>query len=162
MSRVLTISCVCLLKYIFPGGKIGSEARKADFSLEMNPDYPQNYVDAILENMDRFGSKYNGKYILGNLFVCGDCGVSYRRRTERGKVGWRSATRIEKGKEACPNSPTLDKRWIQDTLSKSIYRNGAYDESIIRNEVDKIQIFDAYIQIYCTDRLQEKRLFQND
>lgn len=46
------------------------------------------------------GSKYNGKYLLGNLLVCGDCGASYRRRTERGKVVWRCATRIEKGKEA--------------------------------------------------------------
>ncbi|GAU76742.1 site-specific recombinase [Fusibacter sp. 3D3] len=31
-------------------------------------------------------SKYNGKYLLGNLLVCGDCGASYRRRTERGKL----------------------------------------------------------------------------
>lgn len=31
-------------------------------------------------------SKFNSKYILGNLLVCGDCGASYRRRTERGKV----------------------------------------------------------------------------
>ncbi len=54
------------------------------------------------------GSKYNGKYLLGNLLVCSDCGASYRRRTERGKVVWRCATRIEKGKEACPHSPTLD------------------------------------------------------
>ena len=35
------------------------------------------------------GSKYNGKYILGNLLICGNCGASYRRRTERGKVVWR-------------------------------------------------------------------------
>jgi len=26
------------------------------------------------------GSKYNGKYLLENLLVCGDCGVSYRGR----------------------------------------------------------------------------------
>ncbi|WP_312699366.1 recombinase family protein [Sedimentibacter sp.] len=44
-------------------------------------------------------SKYSGKYFLGNLLVCGDCGASYRRRTERGKVVWRCATRIEKGKD---------------------------------------------------------------
>lgn len=30
--------------------------------------------------------EYSGKYILGNLLVCGDCGESYRQRTERGKV----------------------------------------------------------------------------
>ena len=55
------------------------------------------------------GSKYNGKYILGNLLVCGDCGASYRRRTERGKVVWRCAARIEKGKDACATSRKVDK-----------------------------------------------------
>jgi site-specific DNA recombinase len=93
------------------------------------------------------GSKYNGKYLLGNLFVCVDCGASFQRRTERGKVVWRCATRIEDGKEACLHSPTLDEGWVQDVLSKSICRGGAYDESIIRNEVDKIQIFNTYILI---------------
>ena len=107
------------------------------------------------------GSKYNGKYILGNLLVCGDCGASYRRRTERGKVVWRCATRIEKGKEACPRSPTLDEGWVQDTLGEAVCQNGVYDEGVIRNEVDKIQVFDAFILIYCTDGSQEKRSFQN-
>jgi site-specific DNA recombinase len=108
------------------------------------------------------GSKYNGKYLLGNLLVCGDCGASYRRRTERGKVLWRCATRIEKGKNACPHSPTLDEGWVHDTLSMAICQNGAYDEGIIRNEVDKVQIFDTYILIFRTDGSQEKRPFQND
>ena len=44
-------------------------------------------------------SKINCKYILGNLLVCGDCGASYGRRTERGKVLWKCDTRIEKGKD---------------------------------------------------------------
>jgi hypothetical protein len=48
---------VCMpYKYILPKGKIDAaeeEARKADLSLEMNSDYPQNYVNAILENMNR-------------------------------------------------------------------------------------------------------------
>jgi len=66
------------------------------------------------------GSKYNGKYLLGNLLMCGDCGASYRRRTERGKVVWRCAARVEKGKDACPYSPTLDEEWVQDTLGVAI------------------------------------------
>lgn len=89
-------------------------------------------------------SKYNGKYLLGNLLVCGNCGASYRRRTERGKVVWRCATRIEKGKDACANSPTLDEEWIKKVLSKTVCYNGAYDESVIRNKVDRIQIFNSY------------------
>jgi len=110
--------------------------------------------DGVVESS---GSKYNGKYLLGNLLVCGDCGASYRRRTERGKVVWRCAARIEKGKEACPHSPTMDEGWIQDTLSKVVCQSGVYDESIIRREVDKIQVFDAFILISRTDGSQEKR-----
>ncbi len=106
--------------------------------------------------------KYNGKYFLGNLLVCSDCGASYRRRTERGKVIWRCATRIEKGKDACPHSTTLDEGWIQDTIGETVCQNRAYDESIIRNEVDKIQVFDAYILIFHTNGSQEKRTLRND
>ncbi len=95
--------------------------------------------------VEAYGSKYNGKYILGNLLVCGDYGASYRRRTERGKVVWRCATRIEKGKEACPHFPTLDEGWLQDTLSAAVCQNGVYDESAIRNEVDKIQVWPVFI-----------------
>ncbi|WP_353681834.1 recombinase family protein [Pelotomaculum sp. PtaB.Bin117] len=92
-------------------------------------------------------SKYNGKYLLGNLLVCGNCGASYRRRTERGKVVWRCATRIEKGKEACSHSPTLCEVWVKNILGKMVYENGAYDENIIRDNVDKILIFDKHIEI---------------
>jgi site-specific DNA recombinase len=93
------------------------------------------------------GSKYNGKYLLGNLLMCGDCGASYRRRTERGKVVWRCAARVEKGKDACPYSPTLDEEWIKKVLSETVCENGTYDESVIRDIVDKIQVFNSYIMI---------------
>jgi len=106
-------------------------------------------------------SKYNGKYLLGNLLVCGNCGASYRRRTERSKVVWRCATRVEKGKDACPHSPTLDEDWVQDTLGVAACKNGVYDEDVIRNEVDKVQIFDTFILIFRKDGSQDKRLFRN-
>ena len=51
--------------------------------------------------------KYNGQNVLGNLLVCEECGVSFRRRTERDKVVYRCAARIEKGREACMNSHTI-------------------------------------------------------
>lgn len=105
------------------------------------------------------GNKYNGKYVLGNLLVCGDCGASYRRRTERGKVVWRCATRIEKGKEACPNSPTVEERWVYDILGEAVCWNGVYDEGIVRNEVDKIQVFNTFVLIFRKNGLKVKRLF---
>nr|WP_278183727.1 recombinase family protein [Ruminiclostridium cellulolyticum] len=104
-------------------------------------------------------SKYNGKYFLGNLLVCGDCGASYRRRTERGKVVWRCATRIEKGREACTHSPTLNEGWVQNALTKDVCQNGVYDEGIIRNKVDEIKIFDSYSMVCYKNGGQVKILY---
>lgn len=108
------------------------------------------------------GSRYNGKYLLGNLLMCGDCGASYRRRTERGKVVWRCATRIEKGKGACPNSPTLDEEWIKKVLSETICETGTYDENVIRNDVCRIRVFDTFILIFFKNGNQEKKSFLRD
>ncbi|MGF7057905.1 recombinase family protein [Brassicibacter mesophilus] len=96
-------------------------------------------------------SKYNGKYLLGNLLVCGDCGASYRRRTERGKVVWRCATRIEKGKESCSHSPTIDEKWIQNVLGEKICGNIGYNEEIGRNKVERIFVFSKNLEIRCKD-----------
>lgn len=90
--------------------------------------------------------------------MCGDCGMPYRRRTERGKVVWRCATRIEKGREACLNSPTLDESCIKDILGEAVYKNGIYDEGVVRNGVEKIQVFDTFILMFLDDGSQKKGL----
>lgn len=91
-------------------------------------------------------SKFNSKYILGNLLVCGDCGASYRRRTERGKVLWRCATRIEKGKQECDLSPTLNEEWLKEHLTALIC-DGTYDKCVVKSKVDRIGVYDGYILI---------------
>jgi len=109
--------------------------------------------------LETSGNKYNSKYMLGNLLVCGDCGASYRRRTERGKVVWRCATRIEKGREACLNSPTLDGSCIKYILGEAVCKNGIYDEGVVRNGVEKIQVFDTFILIIKNNGFHEERSF---
>lgn len=91
-------------------------------------------------------SKFNSKYILGNLLVCVDCGASYRRRTERGKVLWRCATRIEKSKDECALSPMIKEKWLKEQLAELIC-NGIYNESVVKNKVDRIEVCDAYILV---------------
>jgi site-specific DNA recombinase len=91
-------------------------------------------------------SKFNSKYILGNLLVCGDCGASYRIRTERGKVLWRCATRIEKGKNECSLSPTINEEWLKEQLTELIC-DGIYDESVVKSKVDRIEVCDGYILV---------------
>lgn len=49
---------VCMpYKYFLPeteDNKVEDEKVKADFSLEMNPEYPTNYINAIMENIDKY------------------------------------------------------------------------------------------------------------
>ncbi len=107
------------------------------------------------------GSKYNGKYLLGNLLVCGDCGASYRRRTERGKVVWRCAKRIEKGKEACADSPAVEERWVYNILGEAVCLSGVHDEGIVRNGVDKIQVFNTFVLKLSIWKKKKKRSMKN-
>ncbi len=106
------------------------------------------YNDGSIETAK---SKYNGKYLFGNLLVCGDCGASYRRRTERGKILWRCATRVEKGKSECGCSLTINEEWIKDILGKEIC-GGSYDEYFIRTHVQKIEIYCERIVVLDIDK----------
>ena len=83
--------------------------------------------------------KYNAQNVLANVLVCGDCGASFRRRTERGKVVYRCATRIEKGKAACDKSQTLGESWLRAELGKRVC-NDIYDENGIREKVDVVKV----------------------
>jgi len=83
--------------------------------------------------------KYNAQNVLANVLVCGECGASFRRRTERGKVVYRCATRMEKGKAACDKSPTLEETWLKNELSKRVCE-GTYDERVIREKVDVVKV----------------------
>jgi len=51
------------------------------------------------------------KNLLANILICGECGASFKRRTER-------ATRMDKGREACENSPTIEETRIKEELRK--------------------------------------------
>ena len=82
------------------------------------------------------GRKYNPQNVLGNILECEECGAAFRRRTERGKVVYRCATRMEKGREACKESPTLGEEWIKEELGKRVC-GGEYDEEVVRKKVDK-------------------------
>ena len=74
------------------------------------------------------------------------CGASYSRRTERGKVLWRCATRIKKGKDECALSPTINEQWLKEKLSALICE-GIYDESVVKNKVDRIEVCNGYILV---------------
>lgn len=83
--------------------------------------------------------KYNSQNVLGNILECEECGATYRRRTERGKLVYRCATRIEKEREACTESPTIGEEWIKMELG-SRGCGGEYDEDIVRKKINRVLV----------------------
>jgi site-specific DNA recombinase len=90
--------------------------------------------DGIIETR---GKKYNGQNLLANFMVCEECGASFRRRTEREKVVYRCAMRMEMGREACGGSPTIEENWIKEELGKRVC-DGEYAEEKVRQKVSEI------------------------
>ena len=96
----------------------------------------------VIQNEDgsaEVRKKYNAQNVLANVLVCGECGASFRRRTERGKVVYRCATRMEKGRAACEKSPTIEENWLKEELGKRAC-DGAYDESVLREKIDMVRV----------------------
>ena len=83
--------------------------------------------------------KYNAQNVLANVLVCGACGASFRRRTERGKVVYRCATRMEKGRDACKESPTIEEEWIKTELGKLVC-GGEYNENVLKKNVNRVMV----------------------
>jgi hypothetical protein len=69
-------------------------------------------------------SRYNSKYALTDILVCGHCGSPYRRCvwTHHGKreVVWRCITRIEHGKDKCEGSFTIHEEDLHESILQAI------------------------------------------
>lgn len=89
--------------------------------------------------MVKKSKKYNSQNILGKILVCKARSATYRRRTERGKVVYRCAARIEKGRDACKESPSIDEEWIKMELGK-IVCGGTYDEEVVRKKAESVLV----------------------
>ncbi len=63
-------------------------------------------------------NQYSCKSIYSNLLVCGYCGAPYRRRTERGKVVYRCATRLDEGRDRCKKSVTISEKYLEDMIKQ--------------------------------------------
>ena len=68
--------------------------------------------------------KYSGKYALGGLLVCGECGSPYRRVTYmphgKKRYVWRCINRLEYGKKVCKCAPTLEEPDIHAAVTAAM------------------------------------------
>lgn len=53
---------------------------------------------------------------------------------------------MEKGKDRCRYSPTLQDQWVKDILGEKVC-DGAYDEDIVRKKVKRIDVYKNQIII---------------
>jgi len=104
------------------------------------------------------GNRYSSKYLLGNLLKCENCGASYYPRTERGKIVWRCGKRMEKGKEVCGHSPTLQDDEIKRLLGKAIC-DGSYSEVTIKDKIKRIDVYEKQI-IICVSSTEQYLICQ--
>ena len=116
---------------------IVSKERFLEVACEMNR--RKSMTVAADGNMVKKNRKYKPQNTLGNILECEECGAAYRRRTERGKVVYRCATRIEKGREACKESPTIEEEWIETEIGKKVC-GGEYDEEVVKKNVDRVLV----------------------
>lgn len=116
---------------------IVSKERFLEVACEMNR--RKSMTVAADGNMVKKNRKYNPQNTLGNILECEECGATFRRRTERGKVVYRCATRIEKGRKACKESPTIEEEWIKTEIGKKVC-GGEYDEEVVKEKVDRILV----------------------
>lgn len=64
---------------------------------------------------------------------------------------------MEEGRDICDNSPTLNEEWIKKVLGEIVCENDVYDESTIRDKIDKIKNFNIYI-IVCYKNGDEEKM----
>ena len=89
----------------------------------------------------RKATRYHSKNVLSGLFVCSECGRSYRRvQRASGEMVWRCANRVEHGNRICKSSPTITEeeaiRFVCETLGVSQLNYETIRESLISITVE--------------------------
>ena len=89
--------------------------------------------------MIRKPTRYHSQNVLSGLFVCGECGSSYRRITKHdGGIVWRCANRVEHGKATCKHAVTLKETEMRQYLLELL--GAGYTNQDIRERLDKITV----------------------
>ena len=91
------------------------------------------------DGMIRKPTRYHSQNVLSGLFVCSECGRSYRRITKHdSSIVWRCANRVEHGKTICKHSVTLSEERMQEYLLELL--GEGYTDQDIRERFDEITV----------------------
>lgn len=112
--------------------------------------------------------RYNSKYALTDILVCGHCGAPYRRCvwTHHGsrKVVWRCTTRMDYGKEKCNDSFTIEEEGLHQAILKAISNLSSRKEEL-KDELKaalSITLLDTGADMSITSLKQQIKEQEND
>lgn len=78
--------------------------------------------------------KYNSKYALTDVLICGECGSSYRRSVKydngRKKVYWRCLNRTENGTKYCKKSSGVREEKLHSAICRALSKISPSKEDI--------------------------------
>ena len=88
----------------------------------------RNAKRSVCTNTVTEQGRYNSKYALTELLICGECGTAYRRcrwtSHNRDRTVWRCINRLEHGPKYC-KSPAIDEQPLHNAIVRAI--NGFYN-----------------------------------
>ena len=112
--------------------------------------------------------RYNSKYALTDILVCGHCGAPYGRCvwTHHGsrKVVWRCTTRMDYGKEKCNDSYTIEEEGLHQAILKAISNLSSRKEEL-KDELKaalSITLLDTGADMSITSLEQQIKEQEND
>ena len=113
-------------------------------------------------------SRYNSKYALTDILVCGYCGSPYRRCiwTHHGKrkVVWRCTTRMDYGKNKCEDSFSIEEEGLHQAILAAISDLSSRKEEL-KDELKaalSITLLDTGADINITSLEQQIKEQEND
>jgi predicted amidophosphoribosyltransferase len=103
------------------------------FAVQFEKDH-RSTID--METRKRKAAKYDSRNVLSGLFICGECGKSYRRvQRASGEMVWRCANRVEHGSKICKFSPSITEkdaiRFVCETMGVTQLDHESIRETIV-------------------------------
>ena len=96
---------------------------KTTFNIVQQEITRRNAKRSVCTNTFTEQGRYNSKYALTELLICGECGTAYRRcrwtSHNRDRTVWRCINRLEHGPKYC-KSPTIDEEPLHNAIVRTI------------------------------------------
>lgn len=117
---------------------------KSTFNIVQQEIARRNAKRSVRTNTITEQGRYNSKYALTELLICGECGTACRRcrwtSHNRDRTVWRCINRLEHGPKYC-KSPTIDEQPLHNAIVRAInefYKCGDDAANVLKSATDSV------------------------